>query len=971
MKKLVTGIFLFLLSFSAAFAVPAYPGLIRETYPDGTAVSYYIRGDEYFSYKITEDGYLLASNADGVLEYGRLNARNMIEPTGVKATEIAMRSPEEVDYLHIAYTEKMLQDDLRALHAIAKSKASAGSRSAVQRAYPLKDSPKSLVILANFKNKKFTSPTAKDDFDAMLNQDGYAVGGSLGSARDYFRTASSGVFSPEFVVVGPVELPRDFEFYGEDYQGSHDRYAAQMILDACKAADEAGLDFSVFDTDKNGVLDNVFVFFAGGNQADGSGNENTVWPHRSVIVNSGLELDGVSLRDYACTSEMARKGQKIEMCGIGTFCHEFGHVLGLADLYDTDYSGHATVGRWDIMDNGSYANDGMTPPTYSSFERFYLGWLKPVQLDIEGDYFLDPLITHNTAYIVSSSKHNLNPSSPSPREYFLLENRQAIDMDANGAVPATGLLIWHINFNLSNWNNNRPNNDKDNMGVMVYTASSSTGYPAANVFPGSSNKTTCEFVLRDGTKLPSPLFSIADENNVISFSYGNDPNAPYIAPAEPIGDFVSYFGEKNEIKTVEFIGRNVTGNVRMSVLKVHKSDFKIRLHTDDNSQKFGSEVNVSANDEDSTLNCKIDILFEPSELTYDLFLTDQLIISSGRYQTRVNLRGQSQRPVKVVPPVAYDAENVETWSYRALWSRVEDATGYYLTSYTIDNKESSEVENFTGFDKGIPGWTANFSTVSSQNKSSAPYAVSFTSSGDTLWTKEFFMPVSKLSFWFQSVRSQGELFVDAKEADGSWTNVYAQVCERTTVKTATIELDSDSEYREFRIYYSMSTDDGSLAFDDFITYYSKHLIYQLQDHFVEAADTSYVVPNLSPNTLYRYSVRATDKDLEEGKYENITSPSNEIEVTTIAPAGNIKERSLVIVGSKETRTYRAYVDAYEEGMSLFIYTLNGELVAEIPATSNEFLIPELTNGVTYVLKYAKKGDMKRKTRVGKLIYGMF
>lgn len=981
MRRIFAGIIVLMLSVAAVMAVPAYPGLIVKTYPDGSSVSYYIRGDEHFSYIITEDGYLLAENQEGVLEYGRMNARGYIEPTGVKASDAVARSAAERDFLQTAYTEDMLRGELRALHTMSKNRAEAKMNNISSKAYPLKDSPKSLVILANFKDVKFKSATAREDFEKMLNEDGYSVGGSLGSARDYFKTSSSGVFSPEFVVYGPVDLPQGFAYYGEDVdgsagQGGHDKNPGRMIVQACNILYESGVDLKQFDTDNNGVIDNVFVFYAGGNQADGSGSANTIWPHRSV-VRSEIDFDGVSIYDYACSSELSRKsrGSEISMCGIGTFCHEFGHVLGLSDLYETTYEHkHATVGSWDIMDHGSYSGDGMTPPLYSSFARFYLGWLKPTPLTDDGDYLLDPLVLHNTAYIVSAAKHNLNGASPSPNEYFLLENRQSLGMDAASALPATGLLIWHINFNSAAWHSNTPNNDPDNMGVMVYAASGNTGYPAGNVYPGSTNKTTCSFVLKNGTELPQPLSDIQNLDNIISFRFGYNPDATHIAPSKPIDDFVSYFGVENEMKTVEFRGVNVVGNVSMVLNMVHKSDFKIRLHTEDGSGQFSDRVTVAANDEDSTLSCKIDILFDPKELTYDSIITDNIVISASSpksYRTRIQLRGQSKRYVSVIPPVAYEASDVAAWSYRAVWNTVHDATGYYLTSYTIDNTESSETENFTDFAAGLHGWRSTFNTFTNQYKSSAPCAANFKTSADTIWTKEFFMPVSKIAYWFQSVRAEGELFVDAKAADGSWVNVSAEKFGSTTVKNISVELDADNEYREFRIYVSIEKEGSGLAFDDFTTYYSKHLIYQLQDHFVAAPDTSYIVPNLTPGTEYYYTVRATDKDLEYGRYENITDESNEIEVTTSALAENVKERTLLIVGSKETKTYRAYVDSYEEGYSLFIYTRDGELVTEIPATSNEFVIPELNNGVLYVLKYAKKGDQKRKTRVGKLIYGVF
>ena len=128
-------------------------------------------------------------------------------------------------------------------------------------------------------------------------------------------------------------------------------------------------------------------------------------------------FDGKILYDYACSSEL--KGNSgSNMCGIGTFCHEFSHVLGLPDLYDTEYSGHNTLGSWDIMDYGGYSNNGRTPPSFSSYERFYLGWLTPTILNSAANITIDELQSSNQAYLVSSTgTHNLDGASPNPNSF--------------------------------------------------------------------------------------------------------------------------------------------------------------------------------------------------------------------------------------------------------------------------------------------------------------------------------------------------------------------------------------------------------------------------------------------------------------------------------------------------------------------------------------------------------------------------
>ena len=67
---------------------------------------------------------------------------------------------------------------------------------------------------------------------------------------------------------------------------------------------------------------------------------------------------------------------------MGTPLHEYGHVIGLPDYYDTEYAStnyteSRTPGEWSIMDQGSYNNDGNTPPNYYIFDKYYLGWATP------------------------------------------------------------------------------------------------------------------------------------------------------------------------------------------------------------------------------------------------------------------------------------------------------------------------------------------------------------------------------------------------------------------------------------------------------------------------------------------------------------------------------------------------------------------------------------------------------------------
>ena len=358
MKRYWISLVAALLCSTALWAVVASPEPVVRTQADGSTVTLQLVGDEYHHYYTRMDGTPV-----------RLNTQGMYVDDASAATPSA---------------------SARKARRVAQEKQFSAT-------FPLSGSPHSVVILVNFSDMKFQYK--REDFEAMLNESGYSQNGGVGSARDYFTACSDSVFSPIFDCYGPVTLNKGYAYY--------DNRAAQMVVEACnKVADELGIDFAQYDTNNDGRIDNIFVYYAGHNEAEGAA-ASTIWPHRS-IVSSGDRVSGKLIYDYACTSEL-RGSAGNSMCGIGTFCHEFGHVLGLPDYYDTENSSTYTIGSWDIMCSGSYNGNGKTPPTYTAGERFQLGWVTPVQLTDAGLYTLEPIENGSKQiYLIANSKHNLN-----------------------------------------------------------------------------------------------------------------------------------------------------------------------------------------------------------------------------------------------------------------------------------------------------------------------------------------------------------------------------------------------------------------------------------------------------------------------------------------------------------------------------------------------------------------------------------
>ena len=322
-----------------AHAVPAKPGLIQVTQSDGTQLTVRLVGDERRHYMLSSDGYTLTGGPDGDLYYAELSASGKLIPTKVKARPVnALTADEKAVVSRLGKELKPTYVKPMVMPAPQQTQApvlpAAGKPAPPRRITSAQTTGrlKSLIILVESSDKKFASASAQQDFRNLLMQDGYSVNGATGSAWNYYQDNSNRLFDPEFVVVGPYKASKTSAYYAGS-EGSDN--VPELIVEACRLADN---DVNFTDFADNGVIRDVFVFYAGRGQAD-SGDTQSIWPHRwDVRVNSkylDVRFDGVQLQGYACGAEL---NGGYQMTAIGTFCHEFGHVLGWPDFYDTDYS---------------------------------------------------------------------------------------------------------------------------------------------------------------------------------------------------------------------------------------------------------------------------------------------------------------------------------------------------------------------------------------------------------------------------------------------------------------------------------------------------------------------------------------------------------------------------------------------------------------------------------------------------------
>ena len=457
MKKTFTLLLVLVLGCISVKAVPAYPFKKTVTLSDGSKVELTLRGDEHYKFYSGNDGFA----------YRKVN--NKFERFSMAQA-------------HSEWSSKITR---------ANSERRARTRGVGTATSNLTGKKKGLVILMQFADYDFVIDNPQKVFNDCFNKEGYSDYGMAGSVCDYFKAQSYGQFELDFDVVGPFTAKHSMVYYGahDEDTNANDSHPAQLVKEACEFADSL-VDYSDYDWDGDGEVDQVFVIYAGYAEAQGA-SENTIWPHEWALAGEGikLKLDGVKINTYACGPELSGSGaeEEVVLAGIGTACHEFSHCLGLPDMYDTSDSNNFGMSYWDVMDQGSYnGNYGSVPCGYTSYERMFAGWLTPTELkgDLTRISGMKALTDAPEAYIMYNEANN--------NEYYLLENRQQIGFDSG--LYGHGLLVLHVDYDPEVWRSNTVNTSTNRQCMTFIPADGEYGNRsikslAGDPFPGRSNNT--------------------------------------------------------------------------------------------------------------------------------------------------------------------------------------------------------------------------------------------------------------------------------------------------------------------------------------------------------------------------------------------------------------------------------------------------------------------------------------------------
>lgn len=531
-----------LICMGAAFATVVQSVPTDRKQSDGKILTVTPYGDEKVTWYRTTDGYTLLINKSNDYVYAIPDGKGGIKVSDMIAHNPQDRTTEEISFLarlqkqlffsaeQINLMKQFIEANIDYSKKVAKIKAGSDEI----------EDYKMVVILMSFNDYEFTTP--REDVDNLFNQVGYSKNGHPGSVHDYFLASSAGKLNLSATVVGPYVADSSIYYYGKsgtrDYYGYsyqvNDLNVKDLIEEAVRKADD-DVDFSQYTNgDPSNYVSCVYVLYAGYSQAVGSNPDYLIWPHRSSLGNP-ITLDGVKINDYGCSSELESYVGSNSPMKIGTICHEFSHVLGQPDYYDSNYESQGSAfhpGDWDLMAGGNYNGNGAFPPLWNAMERSVRNYVDIETITtLDTTFTLEKLATSSHAYRLNYENNGM--------EYFLLENRQKSGWDYH--LPGHGMLIFRVDRSASGWNSNCSNCDSLHLGFELITANETEhyaqgygsykyyNYNGGQPFPGTTNNRSFTDTSSPSSKayagdlLNKPLYRISENSQTgnITFFVGD------------------------------------------------------------------------------------------------------------------------------------------------------------------------------------------------------------------------------------------------------------------------------------------------------------------------------------------------------------------------------------------------------------------------------------------------------------------
>ena len=809
-KSIFTTAVLALLGAGTAVAIPADPTPKQVRQADGTVVTVHMRGDEFWHQLYTDDGRAVQWNPQ----------TRMLEPD----------RRTEADYRQAMQRRDAVQQRYQG----QKMGPSRYFKLRMNK-FPTIGKSKSLVVILEFSDTKFTSiDDPKDYYTRMLNERGFTwTNGANCSAMDFYDQSSGRLFDHEFVVVGPVTLDHEATYYGTD-RPTQDAMVGEMVKEVCQKIDD-DVDFSQYDYDDDGYVDNIYFFYAGIGQATHPNAVDYIWPHSADLdTDWGLtaEHDGKKIRHYAISNELRYTvdGELIPL-GIGVFVHEFGHVLGLMDHYDVSYNQfNYNIGTWDTMASGSYNDNMNCPPLFSAFERGELGWLDYEELTQAADSVnvLKPLTSH-FSLLTSPLAYRWSVPGTNGREFFVLENRQQTGFDRS--LPGHGLVVWHIDIDTLAWQRNTLNVTAGHprVGIVCADRAESDATRPGDPFPGTEGVTQFDFEAWEAGLQFSFDDVVEHDDGTVDFLLAN---TAYVMPA-PAEITTTALADSS----FTFSWTEVPG-AQFYLVNVKRQD---GTYVDDYQEKWfevPTDVTISGVPERSAFTVSVQAV-------------------RGNYYsgwTTLTITTQ-ETPFARRSPRGLEATDLTSDGFTARWEAVEGADDYRVTLFQNSFGTTLRTMGYDFTDKadGLPAeWATSSSTYFSVNGyyGAASPSLRFSRNDDFLeigWPEA---RIQELTFWLRSSSESGQLHVE-QWLNGEWQTKQsiALTKEATTV---TVSLDAAERAR---LRYERAS--GYVTIDDVTarcTTIERQPVEGMAD-LSSGGQLSYVFSSLQPQQ-YSFRVRA-------------------------------------------------------------------------------------------------------------------
>lgn len=524
-------------------------------------------GDSQLHWLKTKDGYIV-SKSDNQYFFGKI-VNGEMTATNIQLSNKNLRSQKQL-------LERLKRDNFQALNTYSTSTKSVKTIGGV----PSSGKIKIPVLLVEFADQAHTR--SKENVEAMLNQDGH---NNYASLQEFYKRASHDQLDIQFDVYGWYQSDLKLEEVAENNGG---KAAGKLVRKAVQLANSEGIDFTPYDNDGDGDADVVVVMHAGLG-ADHYGQEEYIWPRSWALehtVGKPLNYNDTEINDYVIACEMREYDNNWIEAGIGTFAHEFGHALGLPDLYDGTGKSNG-LGHWALMSAGSWLGRGIKPSNFCVWSRIKLGWDSPKELNFDnyGDYML------NSSNLNKDEVYRINTTNED--EYFLLVNRRSEGNDI--AQPTSGLAIYHINETKANLDY-YVNDDRDNPGVRFVEAdfNESLGLynaqdrgTASDLFPGTTDNhefgpnSIPSSNLLDGEESMVWIQDIKDENELITFSLSQVTG---ITSIDKTSDIIVY-------------PNPVEDDIRIKGSLQALSDARIEIYSSKGCKLYEEKLNIYQNEE--------------------------------------------------------------------------------------------------------------------------------------------------------------------------------------------------------------------------------------------------------------------------------------------------------------------------------------------------------------------------------------